>query len=86
MALPLCQRKSNKNKYRNFEFHNILSRPRTKNFEDKGYAQDFLEKYLGKDFKGEVYICGLSLMINSVKEKLISLGIPEKNIFYEKYD
>ncbi len=34
----------------------------------------------------DVYICGLSPMINSVKEKAIELGIPENRIFFEKYD
>jgi len=73
-------------KYSNFEFHNILSRPKNKNYENKGYVQDFLEKYLPKDLKSHIYICGLSPMINAVKEKSISLGILKENIFYEKYD
>lgn len=75
-----------KAEYNNFEFYNVLSRPKNKDFSDKGYVQDFLEKYLGKNFSDDVYVCGLSPMINSVKEKLISFGVPEKNIFYEKYD
>ena len=75
-----------KEKYFNFEFHNVLSRPKNPGFENKGYVQDFLEKYLPKNFKGYVYICGLSPMINEVKEKLISLGVDEKKILFEKYD
>ena len=73
-------------KCKNFEFHNILSRPNNSKFGDKGHVQDFLEKYLPKDFKGDAYICGLSPMIIAVKKKLISMEVPEKNIFYEKYD
>ncbi|MBI4116184.1 FAD-dependent oxidoreductase [Candidatus Pacearchaeota archaeon] len=75
-----------KEKYQNFEFHNVLSRPKNPEFENRGYVQDFLEKYLGKNFRGHVYICGLSPMINAAKEKLISLGVEEKRILFEKYD
>ena len=71
---------------KNFEFYNVLSRPENPNFENKGYVQNFLEKYLPKNFLGDVYICGLSPMINAVKEKLISMGISQERIFYEKYD
>ncbi len=75
-----------KKEYKNFEFHNVLSRPKNSNFENHGYVQDFLEKYLPKNFNGYVYICGLSPMINAAKEKLISLGVEEKKILFEKYD
>ncbi len=73
-------------RYENFEFHNIFSRPENQSFENKGYVQDFVEKYLLENFTGHVYICGLYQMIDAVKGKLISLGIPEGNIFFEKYD
>ncbi|MEK6897893.1 MAG: FAD-dependent oxidoreductase [Nanoarchaeota archaeon] len=75
-----------RNKYRNFEFHNILSRPENKNFPDKGHVQDFLGKYIPENFHGDFYICGLKEMIVGVKEKLIELGVSEQRIFYEKYD
>lgn len=75
-----------KEKYSNFEFHNVLSRPENPDFENRGYVQDFLEKYLPRNFNGYVYICGLSPMINAAKEKLISLGVGEKRILFEKYD
>ena len=73
-------------RHENFEFCNILSRPENSAFENKGYVQDFLEKYLPENFSGHVYICGLSPMINAVSEKLVSMGIPKERIFYEKYD
>ena len=73
-------------KYKNFKFCNVLSRPKNKEFENKGYMQDFLNKYIPKNFKGDFYICGLSDMVAAVKEKLISLGFKEERIFYEKYD
>lgn len=73
-------------KHGNFKVCNILSRPENPLFENKGYVQDFLEKYLPENFSGHVYICGLSPMINAVNEKLVSMGISEDGIFYEKYD
>lgn len=75
-----------KKKYKNFEFHNILSRPENKNFEDKGYVQDFLDKYVPENFNGDFYICGLNKMIESVVKKLKEKDIDEKRIFFEKYD
>ena len=75
-----------KRKHKNFEFHNILSQPKMKDFKNKGYIQDFLEKYISEVSNSDIYICGLSPMINSVKEKAIELGIPENRIFFEKYD
>ncbi len=73
-------------KYGNFEFHNILSRPESQSFENKGYIQDFIKKYLPENFQGHAYICGLYQMIDAVRSKLISLGVKEKDIFFEKYD
>lgn len=73
-------------KYSNFEFYNILSRPKNETYKDKGYVQHFIEKYIPKNFQGHIYICGLSDMIDSVREKMISLEVPEDIIFYEKYD
>jgi len=70
----------------NFEFCNILSRPKNPAFENKGYVQDFLQKYLPENFSGHVYICGLSPMINAVNEKLSSMGVQKERIFHEKYD
>jgi len=72
-------------KYKNFKFYNVYSRPKGK-IENKGYLQDFLEKYLPEGFKGNFYICGLQEMINSVGDKLIDKGFSEEQIFYEKFD
>ena len=67
------------------KIYNILSQPKGRNYKFKGHVQDFL-KEIPKDFKGDFYICGLTEMVDSTKEKLISLGFEEKNIFVEKYD
>jgi ferredoxin-NADP reductase len=74
------------NTHSNFEFHNILSQPNPNDFEDKGYVQDFLEKYLPENFTGNIYICGLTKMINAVKDKLNQLEISKEQIFVENYD
>lgn len=73
-------------KYENFEFYNILSGPKNEGFADKGYVQDFFEKYIPKNFKGDFYICGLSEMIDGVVKKLKEKGVKENRIFFEKYD
>jgi|GEM_PF-307172 len=70
----------------NFHFYNILSRPENKKYENQGYVQDFLKKYVPEDFEGEIYICGLKEMINAVEKRLKELGINERQIFYERYN
>ena len=73
-------------KYKNFEFYNVLSQPVNINFGNKGYVQDFLNKYIPENFVGDFYICGLSGMIKDVIKKLKEKNIPLQKIFYEKYD
>ena len=73
-------------KYKNFKFHNILSQPENKDFKDKGYVQNFLDKYVSKNFNGDFYLCGLKEMIDSVVKKLKEKNIKENQIFFEKYD
>ena len=72
--------------YKNFEFHNILSNSKNKKFENKGYVQDFIDKYIPKNFHGDFYICGLREMIDGVVKKLEDKGIKKNKIFFEKYD
>ena len=73
-------------KYKNFEFHNVLSNPKNKKFENIGYVQDFLDEYIQENFQGDFYICGLSEMIDSVTKKLENMGFEKDKIFFEKYD
>jgi len=70
----------------NFKFYNILSKPKNKNFKDKGYVQDFFEKYIPKNFQGDFYICGLGDMVKSVVMELENMGFKKNRIFFEKYD
>ena len=73
-----------KEKHNNFESYNTLSRPE-EDFENTGYVQDFLDKYV-HNFDANFYICGLQKMIEDVKEALKFKGVPVNQIFYEKYD
>jgi len=74
-----------KKRYGNFEFYNVLSRPKNESFENKGHVQNFLVKYIPENFDGHFYICGLSQMVDGVKEKLNDLRIANEKIFFEKY-
>jgi len=75
-----------KENHQNFEFHNILSKPKDKNFENIGHVQDFLDKFIPKEFQGHVYLCGLSKMIDQTGEALMKKGLKTEQIFFEKYD
>lgn len=73
-------------KYDNFEFYNVLSQPKNENFENVGYVQDFINKYLPSDFNGYFYVCGLQNMINSTRKKLKEKDIEGDRIKVEKFD
>lgn len=66
-------------KYPNFKYHRICSREG-----EKGYVQKLIDETFQED--ADYYICGLKAMVNSVTEHLEKKGIPEENIFFEKYD
>ena len=73
-------------KYKNFRFYNILSQPKNKKFRDKGYVQDFLDKYIPINFDGDFYICGLSGMVEDVLKNLKNKDIRDNRISFEKYN
>ncbi|MEK6886355.1 MAG: FAD-dependent oxidoreductase [Nanoarchaeota archaeon] len=74
-------------KYKNFEYHTIVSRPRSEKFDgEKGRVQILIEKHIQPNFAGNVYLCGLSDMINDVEQILLSKGIKKENIIFEKYN
>jgi ferredoxin-NADP reductase len=49
-------------------------------------VQDKIAEFISKPADHDFYICGLSPMINAVQEKLLSLGVPQTQIHFEKYD
>lgn len=74
-----------KKKYSNFDFFVVLSKQKNSNYKHKGYVQDFLEKFIPENFKGDFYLCGFKKMINSVKKRLHNLEFEKNIIFYEEF-
>ncbi len=66
-------------KYPNFKYNRICSREG-----QKGYVQKLIDENFNQE--ADYYICGLKEMVNSVTEHLEKKGVPEDNIFFEKYD
>jgi len=52
----------------------------------KGYVQDKIQEFVADVQNKNFYICGLVKMINAVQEKLLSLGVPQDQIHFERYD
>lgn len=71
-------------RYPNFHFIPTVSRPIHWKGE-RGYVQEKLDSLIGNPSGKEVYLCGLSPMVNAVREKLKSIGFDRKQIHYEKY-
>src|SRR3990167_649448 len=67
--------------------HNIftVSRPKTWTGE-KEYVQFMLKKYISNPAEKNIYICGLTNMINAVEATALEMGFAKTQIFYEKYD
>lgn len=61
----------------------VLSRD--KNYNNKGYVQDYLDRLVPKRFKGDFYVCGPGEMMESVKEKLLLLNVSEDRIYFDKW-
>lgn len=50
-----------------------------------GYVQDKLKTYI-KDFEGkQAYLCGLPIMVEQARQRLIDLGIKPADIYLEEY-
>jgi len=70
--------------YPNFNFVPIISRPSQEWEGRRGYVQNNLENL--DPFETQVFICGLSEMVEEVKKKLIDYGFDQNDIIMEKYD
>ncbi|MCT4633824.1 MAG: 2Fe-2S iron-sulfur cluster binding domain-containing protein [Firmicutes bacterium] len=77
-----------KEKLPNFQFICSLSRCKDpSSWEgDLGRVTDTIEKYIENGLDKEAYLCGNPKMINSVVEKLLSKGLSEDLIFYDKFE
>lgn len=72
----------------NFKLVCCLSRPAEKDnwTGEVGRVTDMLEKYLDDGSGAEAYLCGSPVMIDSVIPILKAKGMPEEQIFYDKFE
>lgn len=75
-----------KEKFRNFKYFDVLSKPKDENYPLKGRVQNFIKHLVSKHFKGDFYLCGLKEMVLESKEKIIDLGFSPEQINFERYD
>ncbi len=71
-------------KFSNFCFNMVISRPSNDWRGLTGYCQHHIGSqniYLNTN----IYVCGSTKNVNSIKEHLINIGCPENKIFEEKY-
>lgn len=67
----------------NFRYIPVVSRP-TENWEGRfGHVQENFDMIDPQN--SEVYICGLPVMVEESKEKLLNLGLAKEDIHLEKY-
>ncbi len=69
-----------------FRFWPIVSRPEESWTGRKGHVQHHLEEALGRRTELDVYLCGLKMMVDDVRAILKGRGFDRKQIIYEKYD
>lgn len=73
-------------KHENFNFQTTLSKPNQNWKGNQGRVTKIIPEYDFDREKTHIYICGLNAMIESSKEVLLKLNVPEENIHSEKYD
>ena len=71
--------------YDNFHLSIALSRPGEKWPGVAEHVGDVIEKMTFQGIKTSIFLCGNPEMIMETKEKIISKGVPEENILYERY-
>lgn len=69
---------------KNFRFVPTISRPKDWTGE-KGYVQDVLKRLIQKPVNKQIYVCGLTPMINAVEKTALAIGFDKKQIHHEKY-
>ena len=73
-------------RYRNFHFLPVLSRPEHEWTGLSGHVQPHVLQVLDKRQDMDVYICGLKAMVDDMRSRLKELGLDRKHIVFEKYD
>lgn len=70
----------------NFHYLPTLSRAEDSWTGHRGHVQETLGKFLQDPSKKDIYICGLQIMVDQVKDQAVAAGVPATNIYYERYD
>ena len=73
-------------KYPHFRFLPTLSRPTASWTGRSGHVQAHLEEAVGERRDVDVFLCGLKLMVDDVRNILKEMGFDRKQILFEKYD
>lgn len=69
----------------NFKFDVVLSQPADDWLGIKGHVGDVVEQLKQDWTRTLAYLCGAKEMIIEINKNLITKGVPETQIFYEKY-
>ena len=73
-------------KYPHFRFLPTLSRPTESWTGRSGHVQAHLPDAIGERRDVDVFLCGLKLMVDDVRNILKEMGFERKQILFEKYD
>ena len=71
----------------NFHYYPILSDEDAGDWTgEKGFVPGIIERLFGRDAGGtEFYACGVPIMVEKTREKLLQMGVPKEKIFAELY-
>lgn len=72
----------------NFSFIPTLSRPGEQDLweGERGRVTNLIEKYINMNMNIDAYLCGSPKMVDSCEELLLEKGIPENNIYFDKFE
>jgi ferredoxin-NADP reductase len=73
-------------RFPNFRFLPTLSRPTESWTGRSGHVQTHLEEAIGERRDVDIFLCGLKLMVDDVRNILKEMGFDRKQILFEKYD
>ena len=73
-------------RFPNFHFVPTLTRPGANWTGYTGRVQQHVLETLGERRDMDVYICGMKLMVDDMRQRLKDLGLDRKKIIFEKYD
>jgi ferredoxin-NADP reductase len=71
---------------RQFKVMHTLSRGAESWKGPRGYVGEWVGKFVPAPAEKDFYICGLNKMITDVTAKLKSLGVPDAQVHFERYD